>query len=56
MTDITLIRIRETGLTNIEMDSGPPGAVQTGEHSRSLLANEITIAYFLAAMAWSTLW
>ena len=29
-------------LTNIEMDSSPPDAVQTGEHSRSLLTNEIT--------------
>jgi hypothetical protein len=31
-------------LTNTEPDSGPLGAVQTGEHSRLLLANEINFA------------
>jgi hypothetical protein len=37
-----LCRRLRSPLTNIEIDSGPLSAVQTGEHSRSLLANEIT--------------
>jgi hypothetical protein len=40
-----LCRRLRSPLANIDMDSGPLSAVQTGEHSRSLLANEIIVMF-----------